>query len=64
LAYHRLGLETYRNLGWDYPLEEIRTPDREFMLSKARFFKSKAPGINVKINGEPVTWPSDPPSRR
>lgn len=55
LAYHRLGLETYRNLGWDYPLEEIRTPDREFMLAKARFFRSMAPGIAVKINGTPVT---------
>lgn len=54
LAYHRLGIETYRNLGWTYPLEEIRTPDRETMLSKARFFKSKAPGITVKINGSVV----------
>lgn len=51
LAYHRLGLETYRNLGWDYPLEEIRTPDRETMLSKARFFKTMAPRVTVKING-------------
>ena len=55
LAYHRLGLETYRNLGWEYPLEEIRTPDRDYMLSKARFFKSKAPRLTVKINGIPVT---------
>ena len=55
LAYHRLGIETYRNLGWIYPLEEIRTPDREFMLSKARYFKTMAPRVTVKINGIPVT---------
>ena len=45
---------TYGNRGWDYPLEEIRTTYREFMREKARFFKSKAPKITVKINGTTV----------
>lgn len=54
LAYHRLGTDTYAHLGIPYPLNEIKSPSRDFMLSKARFFMSKAQGIPVVINGVPV----------
>jgi pyruvate formate lyase activating enzyme len=54
LAYHRLGIDTYDHLGWSYPLKEIKTPDGEFMLSRARFFLAQAPQVAVKINGAPV----------
>ena len=54
LAYHRLGTDTYAHLGIPYPLNEIKSPSKDFMLSKARFFMSEAKGIPVAINGVPV----------
>ncbi len=53
LAYHRFGTETYKNMGIEYPLSDIKTPDREYMLAKAKFFKSIAK-VPVRINGQPV----------
>ena len=50
LAYHRLGTETYKRLGLDYPLAEIKTPDAAYMRRRAAVFKSAA-GVTVKING-------------
>lgn len=50
LAYHRLGTETYRNLGLAYPLPEIAVPDRVYMEAKARRFREIA-GVRVLING-------------
>ncbi len=54
LAYHRLGTDTYAHLGIPYPLSEIKSPSKDFMLSKVRFFMSEAKGIPVAINGVPV----------
>jgi pyruvate formate lyase activating enzyme len=54
LAYHRMGTETYRYLGQDYPLKEIGTPGAEYMLAKARVFSRAAPGVAVRINGIPL----------
>jgi len=50
LAYHRLGTETYKNMGLEYPLQEIKTPSLEFMKGKATIFKEIAV-VPVKING-------------
>lgn len=50
LAYHRLGTETYKNMGLEYPLQEIRTPSLDFMKVKATIFKEIA-SVPVKING-------------
>lgn len=50
LAYHRLGTETYKNMGLEYPLQEIKTPSLEFMKGKAKIFKETA-GVPVRING-------------
>ena len=50
LAYHRLGTETYRNMGLEYPLHDIKTPSFDFMKAKATIFKEIA-SVPVKING-------------
>ncbi len=50
LAYHRLGTETYRNLGLQYPLPEIQVPDEEYMDAKAGILAA-ASGKTVLING-------------
>lgn len=52
LAYHRMGVETYRYLGMEYPLKEIGTPGAEYMRSKARLFRSIA-DVPVRLNGIP-----------
>ena len=50
LAYHRLGTETYRNMGLEYPLQEIKTPSFEYMKERALKFQEIA-GVPVRING-------------
>lgn len=50
LAYHRLGTETYRKLGLEYPLAKVQTPTHEYMASKASLFQ-KIAGVPVLING-------------
>lgn len=53
LAYHRLGTETYRNMGLEYPLQEIKTPSFEYMKDRALKFQ-KIAGVPVRINGIPL----------
>ena len=53
LAYHRLGTETYKNMGLEYPLQEIKTPNFEFMKEKAKIFQEIA-CVPVRINGIPL----------
>lgn len=53
LAYHRLGTETYVKLDRKYELEEIETPDAEYMKRKATLFKEIS-GRPVLINGKPL----------
>lgn len=53
LAYHRLGTETYKNMGLEYPLPEINTPDLEYMRKKAQNFQEIA-RVPVRINGIPL----------
>jgi pyruvate formate lyase activating enzyme len=55
LAYHRLGIDTYRALGLSYPLMDIEVPDGDHMRSRARFFQSRIGRVTVKINGVSVT---------
>lgn len=50
LAYHRLGTETYKNMGLKYPLHGIKTPSLEYMKEKALKFHEIA-GVHVRING-------------
>lgn len=37
LPYHRLGVETYRYLGREYPLKDLHVPSREAVAEKERF---------------------------
>jgi pyruvate formate lyase activating enzyme len=50
LAYHRLGTETYRNLGMEYPLTGTTIPNRGYMTAKARLFRQFS-GVPILING-------------
>lgn len=51
LPYHRLGLETYRNLGIDYQLPDLVPPTRDQILKRAGFLKKHHPNLKVKVGG-------------
>ncbi|MDP4128375.1 MAG: glycyl-radical enzyme activating protein [Bacillota bacterium] len=51
LPYHRLGIETYRNLARDYNLKDLVTPSQEEILERASFLAQKNPGVPVKVGG-------------
>jgi len=51
LAYHRLGLETYRRLAIPYPLEGISPPSRQHMDACVALMVQAAPGLTVQHNG-------------
>ena len=53
LPYHRLGLDTYRRLGVDYPLPEVAVPTREHMEERTAFTRAAVPGllVNPKTGG-------------
>ena len=52
LPYHRLGLETYRNLGRDYLLADVVPPTRAHLLERSAFIHSQSPGVPVRAGGE------------
>lgn len=52
LPYHRLGMETYRNLDMDYPLKGLAAPSPESILERARFLLRQNPGVPVRVGGE------------
>jgi len=47
LPYHRLGLETYRKLGRQNLLTNVKPPDREVMEKARTLFRQAAPDIKV-----------------
>ena len=49
LAYHRLGIETYRNLAMDYPLKELVPPSQERILERADFLSQQNPGVPIRV---------------
>lgn len=51
LAYHRLGLETYRNLEMDYLLKELVPPSRERISERAGFLSQQNPGVPIRVGG-------------
>jgi len=51
LSYHRLGMETYKNLGMDYPLKELIPPSPERILERAVFLRGQDPGVPVRVGG-------------
>lgn len=44
LPYHRLGMDTYRKMGRDYPLAEIQTPGEEHMEACRNIIRSHVGG--------------------
>ena len=51
LPYHRLGLETYRKLNREYPLESVMPPSREDMEKAKAVFSQTAPGVRLILDG-------------
>jgi len=47
LPYHRLGLETYRKLNREYPLENIMPPGPETMANIRTVFAQAAPDVKL-----------------
>lgn len=51
LPYHRLGIETYKNLGIEYKLSNISSPTPERMLELVDFMSANSQGIRVRTGG-------------
>lgn len=51
LPYHRLGLETYRNLDMDYLLQELIPPSQERILERANFLALQNLGVPIRVGG-------------
>ncbi|EGW36567.1 glycyl-radical enzyme activating protein [Desulfosporosinus sp. OT] len=51
LPYHRLGLETYRNLDRDYLLQELISPSAEEISERASFLALQDPGVPIRVGG-------------
>lgn len=51
LPYHRLGVETYRNLNRDYALSGVRAPSISSMQQMVSYMKQFAPQLNIKLGG-------------
>lgn len=52
LPYHRLGMETYRNLGIAYPLQNLIPPSRERILERANFLSRQNSGVPIRVGGD------------
>lgn len=51
LPYHRLGSETYRNLGLTYPLQDLAVPSPERIQERADFLSRQKPGVMIRVGG-------------
>lgn len=51
LPYHRLGMETYRNLGRTYSLGETASPSPENMASLAEMMNAAARRVRTRVGG-------------
>ncbi len=51
LPYHRLGMDTYRKLGIDYELSDVKTPAPEEMAAMAEAILRADPDRIVRISG-------------
>lgn len=52
LPYHRLGVETYKNLDTSYQLKELVPPSQERILERADFLSGQIPNVSVRVGGE------------
>lgn len=51
LAYHRLGLETYRHLGREYSLKDLLPPAQDMLWERAVFLARRLSGVPVRAGG-------------
>jgi pyruvate formate lyase activating enzyme len=51
LPYHRLGIETYKNLDLDYSLRHLTTSPPEHILERATYLSNQDPHISVRVGG-------------
>lgn len=51
LAYHRLGIETYRHLEMDYTLKDLIPPSREQILEQAAYLSNQNPTVPIRVGG-------------
>lgn len=51
LPYHRLGIETYKNLGIEYAMGELARPAQAAILERADFLSQQNPGAPVQSGG-------------
>ncbi|MDR3359409.1 MAG: glycyl-radical enzyme activating protein [Bifidobacteriaceae bacterium] len=47
--YHRLGVGSYRALGWDYVLEELKTPGQAELSAALAQVADAVPGLHVSL---------------
>jgi len=51
LPYHRLGMETYRNLEMDYPLKDLIPPSAERILERAGYLAQQKLNVPIRAGG-------------
>lgn len=51
LPYHRLGTDTYENLGMDYSLKDTKTPDLDHLNDCADILIGQGLKFDVKVSG-------------
>jgi len=51
LAYHRLGIETYKYLGIDYALKNLVPQSQEKILERAVFLSRQNLGVLIRVGG-------------
>ena len=49
LPYHRLGIDTYRKLGREYALSDVKTPTRDYLEQKAEPIRAQVPQLRLSI---------------
>ena len=54
LPYHRLGIETYKNLGLEYKLSDIKVPTTTVIQEIGDFMTANSQGIRIRIGGSLV----------
>lgn len=54
LPYHRLGMETYRNLEMDYLLKELVPPSQEQVSERVEFLNLQRIGVPIRVEGDIV----------
>ncbi|MFC1561897.1 glycyl-radical enzyme activating protein [candidate division KSB1 bacterium] len=54
LPYHRLGIETYSNLGMDYLLKDLASPLSDWILERSHFMFQQNLKVPLRVKGKIV----------